>query len=79
MDVDIELHEPYQDDRDTTDEEAIVSTKTPPQSPVPNVVFNLDQHDDAKMEFPVHVDEIYDIGAALRLPQVMILDDNSRF
>ncbi|KAF9535921.1 hypothetical protein EC957_001449, partial [Mortierella hygrophila] len=49
--------------------------------PVPNVVFNLDLYDEAKceQEFRFHVDEIYDIGAALRLPQIMILDNDTRF
>jgi hypothetical protein len=49
--------------------------------PVPNVVFNLDLYDEAKseMEFRFHVDEIYDIGAALRLPQIMVLDNDTRF
>ncbi|KAF9147789.1 hypothetical protein BG015_010507, partial [Linnemannia schmuckeri] len=49
--------------------------------PVPSVVFNLDLYDEAKceQEFRFHVDEIYDIGAALRLPQVMILDNDTRF
>jgi hypothetical protein len=49
--------------------------------PVPNVVFNLDLYDEAKseMEFRFHVDEIYDIGAALWLPQIMVLDNDTRF
>ncbi|KAK3844410.1 MAG: hypothetical protein J3R72DRAFT_419603 [Linnemannia gamsii] len=117
MDVDLNLHEHYQDDGDTTDEEDVdlepgvddeavnndddgdvlqilalanqlfllghqlLKGQVRGNPPVPNVVFNLDLYDDAKceLEFRFHVDEIYDIGAALRLPQIMILDNDTRF
>ncbi|KAF9932249.1 hypothetical protein FBU30_008671, partial [Linnemannia zychae] len=48
---------------------------------IPNIVFNLDLYDEAKslMEFRFHIDEIYNIGAALRLPQIMILDNDMQF
>ncbi|KAF9140458.1 hypothetical protein BG015_001657, partial [Linnemannia schmuckeri] len=67
MDVDFNLHGLYQGDGDTTDEE--------------EVDLEPGTNDEAKceQEFYFHVDEIYDIDAALRLPQIMVLDNDTRF
>lgn len=49
--------------------------------PVPFLIFNLDQYDDITSErlFRFQVDEIYDIVDALRMPDILPLDNGSKF